>query len=270
MARPRGIQINQLVGQATWGSILVPSSYFPSDTDPATLNVSIPLSGKSSGGDDSTEGIYTTSPNNIVQIKGGNVTGGFYANYAPIVVEDSTDGNLHQVYAKMIFNTSNFILNFYYLDDGGTEKNVINSQLTDLNENTLLFRYCETVQFGQQKPTTIASNFETFDEVNVSSKQVDHEHGKEVFDLSGYSTGTTSITLNMSGSIANKNGTSNPQDFQVFWNGLKIEENKNLIGDITYSTGNPNTLKIDIGSSAPPWFKFINGDIITITYPYED
>lgn len=168
----KGKQIDQLVGQSTWNTtgIAIPSA--------ATLTVTSHFAGKTSGGSDSVAGVYTNSPQNLVQIRLKSTGKGLI------------DTSSRQIYARLTEATGTWTLSFYVLVAG--VETAYNFTGHSEAGNNLEYRWCESVQISQSLPTSVVSFGEGIDEFVAASSSA-HLHKDDNLTVS--SNGQTAFTL---------------------------------------------------------------------------
>lgn len=181
MARPKGKQINQLVGKAYWNTtgVAIPAA--------TTVSVTSLLTGLTPAGSDSALGIYTTSPQNKVFLRESG-TGK--------ALRDEAHGS--SVFARLTEAADAWTLAFFSLVAGvETPFDFTGHALQGQNFD---FRYCESVQFGNLPPTAIVNVGEGIDEIS-SASALTHQH---VVDHPTIATnGQTAITLSQTPKDAN-------------------------------------------------------------------
>lgn len=173
MPRPKGKQINQLVGKSNWNTTGVA---LPSAT---TVAVTSLLTGLTPAGSDSALGIYTTSPQNKVFLRESG-TGK--------ALRDEVHGS--SVFARLTEAANVWTLSFFSLVAGV-------ETAFDFTTHTLVgqnfdFKYYESVQFGDLPPTNVVTVGESID---VSSGQSALTHQYVVDHPTISANGQTAITL---------------------------------------------------------------------------
>ena len=173
MAKVKGKQINQLVGQANWNTtgIAIPSA--------SSLTVTSAFTGKVSGGSDSVSGVYTTPPHNKIFLR-ESATG----RPLPDLVTQSS------VFARLTESGGTWTLSFYSLIAG--VETAFDFTGHDLAGENFDFRWCESVQIGVSSPTAIVYAGEGIDEFDPSSP-ASHLHIVE--NLTITSNGQTGFAL---------------------------------------------------------------------------
>jgi hypothetical protein len=163
MAKIKGKQINQLVGQANWNTIgiAVPSA--------STLVVTTAFTGKTPGGSDTVAGVLTTPIYNKVFLRES-------ANGKPLT--DPVDGV--SVFARLTEASGTWTLSFFVLVNGiETPFDFTGHPKVGQKFD---FRWCEVVQLADSSPTTIVYAGEGIDEFDPSSP-TNHIHIQETFTI---------------------------------------------------------------------------------------
>ncbi len=180
MARIKGKQIDQLVGQAHWNTtgIAIPSAN--------SVTVTTAFAGKVSGGSNSAAGVYTTNPNNKIFLR-ESATGRALAS-------DSADGS--SVFGRLTESAGTWTLSFFTLI-AGVETAYDFSADYDGGAHPLAgdnfdFRWCESVQIKDSSPTAIVYAGEGIDEFDPSSP-TNHQHITETVAVT--SNGQTGFAL---------------------------------------------------------------------------
>lgn len=195
MAKIKGKQINQLVGQAHWNTsgVSIPAG---SSTTITTL-----FTGKVSGGSNTVEGVYTTPPHNKIFLRRAS-TG------KPLT--DLT--NEVSIFARLTESSGSWVLTFYSLVNG-TETVYNFNGTTDVGA-VIDFRWCESVQLSSSLPTAIVYAGEGIDEFDASSPN-SHQHIVEEI----------LITTNNQSAFSISNQPKDPTDLVLKVNGVTYIRN---------------------------------------------
>lgn len=193
MAKVKGKQINQLVGQAHWNTtgIAVPSA--------SSVVVTTAFTGKVSGGTNTTAGVYTTAPNNKIFLR-ESATGKPLADVSNDV----------SVFGRLTESSGTWTLNFYSLI-AGVETAFDFTGHPKAGEN-FDFRWCESVQLADSAPTAIVYAGEGIDEFDPSSP-TNHNHVQETIPV--LTNGQTGFALSQT--------PKDPADVRMSVNGVVYE-----------------------------------------------
>lgn len=194
MTKPTAKQLNVLVGQANWNSVFA-------GTIPAASSITVTtlFSGKNSGGNNTTAGVYTTLPQNKILLRNR-------ANQKPF-----QDSSARQVIGRLTESSDVWTISFYVINNGvETAFNFTGN--VDVGAN-FDFRWCETVQIKDSLPTNVVNFGEGIDEIDPSSPYT-HQHQIDYFTATALQTDFAfsstpkdynSVKLNVNG-ISYKNG----------------------------------------------------------------
>ena len=179
MAKIKGKQINQLIGQSHWNTTgtAIPSA--------SSATITSLFSGKTSGGSSTTAGVFTTVPHNKIFMREAD-TGK--------AIESGSNGST--VFARLTEATGTWTLTFYILV-AGIETAYDFSADYDGGAHPLAgdnfdFRWCESVQISDSAPTAIVYAGEGIDEFDPSSPTA-HQHVRETIVVT--SNGQTGFAL---------------------------------------------------------------------------
>lgn len=164
MAKVKGKQINQLVGQSHWNTagLALPAS--------SSLTVTGLFLGNVSGGSDVNAGVFTIAPHNKVFLR-ESATG------KPL--KDYIDGV--SIFARLTESGGTWTMTFYVLI-AGIETPFDFSGHDSVSKN-FDFRWCESIQIGGSSPTAIVYAGEGIDEFDPSSP-TSHIHEVETLSIS--------------------------------------------------------------------------------------
>lgn len=159
MAKPQGKQIDILVGEGLsfTGTLGLPTA--------VSVVVTANHSGEVSGGDNTTVGTYTASPQNKVFIR--------LKDTGKAVEDDSQ----RQIFGRLTESASIWTLSFYVLI-AGVETVYDFTGHADVGSN-IEYTYFHSIQIGSSSPTNVVNLFENIDEINASSP-LSHQHKIEV------------------------------------------------------------------------------------------
>lgn len=181
MAKIKGKQIDQLVGQAHWNTtgIAIPSA--------ASVTVTTAFAGKVSGGSNAAVGVFTTNPNNKIFLR-ESATGKAIAS--------GTGETSSSVFGRLTESTGTWTLSFYTLV-GGIEtaydfSTDYNAGAHPLAGDNFDFRWCESVQIKDSAPSAVVYAGEGIDEFDPSSP-TNHQHVAETIAVT--SNGQTGFAL---------------------------------------------------------------------------
>lgn len=173
MARTKGKQINQLIGQASW---ILSALALP--TTGSTKVVTTQMSGKTSGGSDTVAGVFTTNPNNRIVVRRAS---------DGKALKDASDRG---IFARLTEAAGVWTLTFYTQSAGSeTAFDWTGHADNGLNFN---FRYCESMQLGSSTPSAIVESGEAVDEAFGAGAN-SHQH--IVDNLAVSSNGQTAFSL---------------------------------------------------------------------------
>lgn len=181
MAKIKGKQINQLVGQAHWNTtgIAIPSA--------ASVTVTTAFAGKVSGGSNAVVGVFTTNPNNKVFLRESD-TGK--------AVVSGTGLDAKSVFGRLTESSGTWTLSFFHLVAGvetAYDFSVdYNAGAHPLAGDNFDFRWCESVQISDSSPSAVVYAGEGIDEFDPSSP-TNHNHIQETIAVT--SDGQTGFAL---------------------------------------------------------------------------
>ena len=171
--KPTGKQLNQLMGQVgIVGPIAAPAAN--------SLIVTALFAGKTSGGNNTTAGVFTTGTPNKVLIRLSSNGKGIYTE----------DDDVNQVFGRLTESVGVWTVSFYTLK--GSSENAFTFAGHSEVGNNLDILYGEAVQIGTLQPTTIMAGIEGIDEIQTDNP-LSHIHLLNYQDVSA--PGQTSFTL---------------------------------------------------------------------------
>ena len=236
MAKIKGKQLDQLVGQAHWNTtgIAIPSAN--------SVTVTTAFAGKVSGGSNSAAGVFTTNPNNKVFLRESD-TGK--------AVVSGSGMTAKSVFGRLTESAGTWTLSFFTLI-AGIETAYDFSADYDGGAHPLAgdnfdFRWCESVQIKDSAPTAIVYAGEGIDEFDPSSP-TNHQHIVE----------TIAVTSNGQTGFALSQTPKDATDVVMTVNGVRYE----------YGAGKDYT----IAGSTVTWldvdFTMATTDEVIFTYEY--
>jgi hypothetical protein len=181
VAKIKGKQLNQLVGQAHWNTtgIAIPSA--------ASVTVTTAFAGKVSGGSNSVVGVFTTNPNNKIFLR-ESATGKALAS--------GIGATAKSVFGRLTESAGTWTLSFFTLVAGVETAYDFaagyDSGAHPLAGDNFDFRWCESVQIADSAPTAIVYAGEGIDEFDPSSP-TNHNHIQETVAVT--SNGQTGFAL---------------------------------------------------------------------------
>ena len=157
---PSAKQLDVLVGQCTY---ITAGSNIPAGT---SQDVSADFTGKTAGGTDTVEGVYTVPPQNVVYMYNADTGKSFQ------------DSSGRQIFARLTEAAGVWTLSYFVLIAGVETAHDFTGS-GDVGE-PYNYRYCETVQVKDLSPTSVVNNGDNIDEI-VASDPNSHQHEREQF-----------------------------------------------------------------------------------------
>lgn len=165
--KPKAKQLDVIVGQAHWNTT--------GFTIPAATSITVTslFSGYTSGGNDTTVGVYTGSPQNKVYLR---------AKATGKALEDDSQ---RIIFGRLTESGSVWTISFYVLISGSETAYDFTGH--DEQGNTAEFRWCESVQLKDANPTAVVEFGEGIDEINASNPLA-HNHIVEELTVTAQNT----------------------------------------------------------------------------------